>query len=109
MRARARPTDLHSHHQRGSKKRKRPASHCWDGIKEAGLASASRPPFHFPHPSGLRRPGQAFIIKAVVDGRLDDPEIRREVEVGWRVEAVVADMQDLVPAEAADALRRADE
>src|ERR1700694_5324611 len=88
---------------------KEPTSHYRDGIREAGLASAPRPTFLFPNPSGLRRPGQALIIEAVLDGRLDDPEVRREVEVGRCVEAVVADMQDLVPAEAADALARAGE
>jgi hypothetical protein len=47
-------------------------------------------------------PAETLVIEPVFERRFDDLEKRREIEVGRRLEAVVADVQDLL----AQAFRR---
>src|SRR5262249_23255799 len=46
-------------------------------------------------------PVEASVVEPVLDGRLHHSEIRRDIEVAWRVERRMADFENVTPSRAA--------
>src|SRR4029079_3042534 len=56
---------------------------------------------------GLPRPCQPLVVEPLRKSRFDDCEIGREIEISRCIKAVMANMQDLLPAKLADPRRLA--